>query len=236
MTVRWLSRHQRPYNTWLLPHSLYPGLHCGLAWCQGVQQTWPDMCIQLDPSRAWQHTKDGSNYTLWLVWISTHAIWTSECSSDVSTIHQQRIMWSRLLLWMHRWHILIASSIREEHFQYVHKVLECLAAHSLAINSAKCKLGVESLNFLGHYVSSDGIKPLEENIQAIHTFPCQLPNASSVQLRHGCNNFFCTCSNGCNLDQFKSLLLLLFFLCCYFLHIYIDKHFYYISIIQTITL
>ena len=64
--------------------------------------------------------------------------------------------------------LLIASATREEHIQHVR---ERLAAHGLTINPAKCVFGVDSLDFLGHHVSSAGIKPLEENVRAVRDFP-----------------------------------------------------------------
>ena len=67
--------------------------------------------------------------------------------------------------------LLVASTSPEEHVQHLRLVLERLATHGLSINPTKCIFGVPSLDFLGHHVSSDGIQPLEDNVQAIRTFP-----------------------------------------------------------------
>ena len=39
------------------------------------------------------------------------------------------------------------------------------------MNPNKCQLGVVSLQFLGHMVDKDGIRPLESRVSAIRDFP-----------------------------------------------------------------
>ena len=67
--------------------------------------------------------------------------------------------------------LLIASANHTEHLQHLRLVLEHLAANGLTINTGKCIFGAPSLDFLGHHVSSDGIRPLEDNVQTIRSFP-----------------------------------------------------------------
>ena len=67
--------------------------------------------------------------------------------------------------------LLIASRSPEEHKQHLRLVLERLSEHGLLINPAKCVFGVEQLDFLGHRVDSQGIRPLEEKVQVICEFP-----------------------------------------------------------------
>ncbi len=67
--------------------------------------------------------------------------------------------------------ILIASTTPEEHSQHLHSVLQRLVDNGLTINPSKCVFGAESLDFLGHRVSSAGITPLEDNVQVIQSFP-----------------------------------------------------------------
>ena len=68
--------------------------------------------------------------------------------------------------------ILVFSSSPEEHLQSLSIVLKRLESHGLTINPGpnKCILGVLALEFLGHYVSSEGIRPLEDKIEVIHAF------------------------------------------------------------------
>ena len=67
--------------------------------------------------------------------------------------------------------LLIASSCPEEHKQHLQLVLERLHKHGVLINPAKCVFGVEQLDFLGHHVDSQGIRPLEEKVHVIRAFP-----------------------------------------------------------------
>jgi hypothetical protein len=67
--------------------------------------------------------------------------------------------------------LLVASSSPEEHVRHLRLIFERLAAYGLTINPSKCVWGVPSLDFLGHRVSSKGIEPLEEKVQAVRTFP-----------------------------------------------------------------
>ena len=67
--------------------------------------------------------------------------------------------------------ILIASSDPDEHKQHLRLVLERLSEYGILINPAKCVLGVAHLEFLGHHVDSQGIRPLEQKVRVIRDFP-----------------------------------------------------------------
>ncbi len=58
--------------------------------------------------------------------------------------------------------LLIASTTRSDHIHHVRQVLERIAAHGLTIIPSKSVFAVDSLDFLGHHVSSSGITPLVE--------------------------------------------------------------------------
>ena len=66
---------------------------------------------------------------------------------------------------------LIASSSPEEHQEHLCAVLECFQEHGVIINPTKCVFGVSQLQFLGHHVDSQGIRPLEEKVSALCQFP-----------------------------------------------------------------
>ena len=68
--------------------------------------------------------------------------------------------------------VLIASSSPEEHAQPLRAVLERFQQYGVIINPAKCELGVETLQFLGHQVDSKGIQQLKTKVQVIQEFPC----------------------------------------------------------------
>ena len=67
--------------------------------------------------------------------------------------------------------VLIASANAEEHRHHLRLVLERFQEHGVIVNPAKCQFGVPQLKFLGHLVDCHGIKPLEEEVQALQQFP-----------------------------------------------------------------
>ena len=85
--------------------------------------------------------------------------------------------------------VLVASSSYDEHVQHLQMVLERFEKYGVVINPSKCEFGVTKLQFLGHQVDKEGIKPLEEKVTAIQNFPH--PNTRK-QLREflGLVNFY----------------------------------------------
>ena len=67
--------------------------------------------------------------------------------------------------------VLIASNNSDEHLQHLQTVLERFKQFGVVINPSKCELGVTNLQFLGHQVDSEGIRPLEEKVEVIQEFP-----------------------------------------------------------------
>ena len=67
--------------------------------------------------------------------------------------------------------ILVDSSDADEYLDHLRQVFTRLRDHSIQINLAKCILGVDSLEFLGHQVDKDGIRPLEERGRIIRDYP-----------------------------------------------------------------
>ena len=63
--------------------------------------------------------------------------------------------------------IIIMSSSLEDHQRLLNLVFKQLEEHGLVVNTKKCVLAVNYLSFLGHIVSSEGIKPTTTNMQAI---------------------------------------------------------------------
>ena len=63
--------------------------------------------------------------------------------------------------------ILIASESMEEHLQDLERVFKILEENGLVVNRKKCILGASSIEFLGHLVDANGIKPLPEKVEAI---------------------------------------------------------------------
>ena len=67
--------------------------------------------------------------------------------------------------------ILIASSSESEHKQHLRLLFDRLEEHGLVVKVEKCLFGVPEIDFLGHKVSSKGIRPLPSKVQAIEKFP-----------------------------------------------------------------
>ena len=63
--------------------------------------------------------------------------------------------------------VLIASATKEEHLEDLERVFKILAENGLVVNRKKCILGVSSVEFLGHLVDANGIRPLPEKVEAI---------------------------------------------------------------------
>ena len=67
--------------------------------------------------------------------------------------------------------LLVASSSPEEHQQHLRQVFQRLSEHGIIINPSKCRFGVSELEFLGHNVSAQGIRPADGKVKAITDFP-----------------------------------------------------------------
>ncbi|WRX26670.1 Reverse transcriptase domain - like 10 [Theobroma cacao] len=67
--------------------------------------------------------------------------------------------------------ILIYSKSREEHEQHLKIVLQILREHQLYAKFSKCEFWLESVAFLGHVVSKDGIQVDSKKIEAVEKWP-----------------------------------------------------------------
>ena len=63
--------------------------------------------------------------------------------------------------------ILVASESLDQHLQDLKTVFEALAENGLVVQRSKCLLGQSELEFLGYQVSSEGIAPLPDRVEAI---------------------------------------------------------------------
>lgn len=67
--------------------------------------------------------------------------------------------------------ILVASEDSTTHEQHLRQLFQRLKEQGLVINVAKCRFGQETLDFLGHQITSTGIRPLPEKVEAVTHFP-----------------------------------------------------------------
>nr|VZI50094.1 unnamed protein product [Spirometra erinaceieuropaei] len=85
--------------------------------------------------------------------------------------------------------LLVASRNEDEHKEHHALVFDRLDKFGVVINPSKCVLGVPSLDFLGHQVDSEGLRPLPSKVEAVRNFP---PPTSKRQLQRfiGIVNFY----------------------------------------------
>lgn len=67
--------------------------------------------------------------------------------------------------------ILVFSRTEDEHLEHLGTVFKRLSVFGVLVNSTKCLFGQKEVTFLGYQVSSAGIQPIPEKVQAIKEFP-----------------------------------------------------------------
>ena len=67
--------------------------------------------------------------------------------------------------------VLVASKDHAEHLRHLRQLFQRLQSYGIKIHPAKCVLGVDSVDFLGHKVTADGLRPLPQKVSAIQDFP-----------------------------------------------------------------
>ena len=89
----------------------------------------------------------------------------------------QRLMYD--LLVNNRWDyslvyiddVLIFSRTFEQHIYHLHEILSALASADLQLNPQKCSFVKSEIDYLGHTINGQGIRPLQSNIDAILHLP-----------------------------------------------------------------
>ena len=91
--------------------------------------------------------------------------------------------------------ILVFSETAEEHAQHVRNVLEKLKKAHLRIKLEKCEFNVEETDFLGHWISPEGIHVEQNKIQAVREWPPP-KNLKELQPFAGLVNYYRRFVNG----------------------------------------
>ncbi|MBW0557182.1 hypothetical protein O181_096897 [Austropuccinia psidii MF-1] len=84
---------------------------------------------------------------------------------------------------------MVFSSSEEEHVKQVASVLQRLRDNNLFAKASKCVFHASSVEYLGYFVSSDGLKMDSSNIQQILNWP-QPKNINALQSFLGFANFY----------------------------------------------
>ena len=85
--------------------------------------------------------------------------------------------------------ILIFSKTVEEHFIHLKKILDRLKNANLTVKLKKCKFFEPNIEFLGHQVGRDGLKPNERNIEKIKNLKPPT-NVSETRMVMGLANYY----------------------------------------------
>lgn len=67
--------------------------------------------------------------------------------------------------------ILIYSSTFEEHLQHLQQVFELLTQDQWLVKLSKCSFAQESISYLGHVISAQGVGTDPTKVEAIHKWP-----------------------------------------------------------------
>eukprot|EP00957_Ditylum_brightwellii_P061956 4701964-Ditylum_brightwellii.AAC.1 len=55
----------------------------------------------------------------------------------------------------------------KEHLEFVDKVLQRLQDNNMKVNPLKCKWGVQETNFLGHWITPEGVWPWKKKVEMV---------------------------------------------------------------------
>ncbi|XP_040999388.1 uncharacterized mitochondrial protein AtMg00860-like [Juglans microcarpa x Juglans regia] len=86
--------------------------------------------------------------------------------------------------------ILVYSSCMEEHIDQLRQVLNTLASHCLYAKRSKCLFGVPEVEYLGHIVTSAGVKADPKKIAAMLDWPVP-KNIKSLKGFLGLTGYYC---------------------------------------------
>ncbi|XP_042980307.1 uncharacterized protein LOC122310468 [Carya illinoinensis] len=67
--------------------------------------------------------------------------------------------------------ILVYSRSWKEHLGHLHQVLEVLNSHKLYANMSKCRFRLQEIDYLGHVISSEGVKADASKVAAMLDWP-----------------------------------------------------------------
>jgi len=67
--------------------------------------------------------------------------------------------------------LLIVSQSFQEHFEHVEKVLIRLQEAGLRLKPSKCAFAQETVEYLGHTLLANGVRPNDKKVQAMRNFP-----------------------------------------------------------------
>lgn len=85
--------------------------------------------------------------------------------------------------------ILIFSRTFEEHLTHIRKVIEAILSVGWKLKFIKCNFANRSVNYLGHVISKNEVRPLNDNLISIQNFPVP-KNKKNIRQFLGKVNFY----------------------------------------------
>ncbi|GBG61468.1 hypothetical protein CBR_g21812 [Chara braunii] len=104
-------------------------------------------------------------------WVVMHfGLTTAATTFQAAMTNEFRAMLDRFVL-VYLDDILVYSRTLEDHFGHLRRVLETLRRAKYKANHDKCEFVRQELEYLGHFVTPEGISPLSDKIQAVQEWP-----------------------------------------------------------------
>jgi hypothetical protein len=85
--------------------------------------------------------------------------------------------------------ILVFSRTHREHEQHLRSVFDLLRKHQLYAKLSKCQFGSSEVEFLGHVIGADGIKPMQDKVAAIRDWTTPM-NVTEVRSFIGLTGYY----------------------------------------------
>lgn len=85
--------------------------------------------------------------------------------------------------------ILVFSRDEQQHREHLHWVFSKLREHSLHVKRAKCTFGADQIEYLGHLVTAEGVKPDPAKTEVVRSWPVPA-NLREVQSFLGMSNYY----------------------------------------------
>ena len=83
--------------------------------------------------------------------------------------HTVRDCWQSA--WAYVDDIVIFSQSWEEHLTHLRKVFSCLQTAKLAINVSKCQFGRNGVQYMGHVIGGEAVRPDPQKLEAVNNYP-----------------------------------------------------------------
>ena len=74
-------------------------------------------------------------------------------------------------IFVYLYDLLIVSKSVQEHFGHLAKVLDRLDEAGLRLKPQKCVFMQQQVEYLGHTISSEGVRPNDKKIESVKNFP-----------------------------------------------------------------